>query len=273
MNPTQLQQAFGQLNQTIYQLFLQQTRTRQRVYAVEAAVRCRDAGRTPVHRPEFTSQFGEDCLLWDAFDGQLDGFFIECGAFDGYNYSVTYPLECVGWKGLLVEGIPERAQQCAARRTASRTVHAACTAPDAPPELTFKVVSDQYGGMLSYVAGNHEHHKLMTSQGRQIRDVKVPTTTMNALLDAHPGGPPARIDVAVIDVESHEIELLKGFDLWKWKPRLLLVEDESSNPRKDLTEYFAGQPYEWINSMQCSRVLVHKGEPELANRVRRIMSV
>jgi FkbM family methyltransferase len=272
MNPNQIQQAFGQLQQSIYQLFLQQTRLRQRVYAVEAAARCRDAGRAPALPMEFTSQFGEDCLIWDAFNGQLDGFFIEVGAFDGYGYSVTYPLEAAGWKGLLIEGIPERAEQCAKRRPHSRTVHAACTAPGAPAELTFKVVSDQYGGMLSYVAGNHDHHKLMTGQGRQIRDVKVPTTTMNTLLEGHPGGPPSKIDVASIDVESHEIELLKGFDLWKWKPRLLLIEDDAGKPRADITEYMQGQPYEWVGMMQCSRVLVHKGEPELAERVKRVLN-
>ncbi len=50
------------------------------VYAVEAAAKCRDAGRAAALPIEFTSQFGEDCLIWDAFQGKLEGFFIECGA-------------------------------------------------------------------------------------------------------------------------------------------------------------------------------------------------
>jgi hypothetical protein len=51
---------------------------------------------------EFRSQCGEDALIWDAFNGQLDGFYIEVGAFNGYDFSVTYALDCIGWNGLLI---------------------------------------------------------------------------------------------------------------------------------------------------------------------------
>ena len=68
-------------------------------------------------RLEFRSQFGEDALLWDFFAGQLDGFFIEVGAFDGYNYSVSYAFECIGWDGLLIEAHPDLAGKLARAKT------------------------------------------------------------------------------------------------------------------------------------------------------------
>ncbi len=127
--------------------------------------------------------------------------------------------------------------------------------------------------MLSFVEGAHEQQRFHPGQPKPpMRQVRVPTATMNSLLESHPGGPPAAIDVAVIDVEFHEIEFLKGFDLVKWKPRLIMIEDDTANPRQDLTAYFATQPYEWVGAIQDSRLLVHKDDPDLARRVRKLVS-
>src|SRR5690349_12929921 len=98
-------------------------RTRQRLFALEAESRLRWAGRSVRYPVEFTSQYGEDLMLWELFDGASDGFFIEAGAFDGYHYSVTYAFEAVGWNGLLVEAAPEPVERCARRRRYSKVHH------------------------------------------------------------------------------------------------------------------------------------------------------
>ena len=36
---------------------------------------------------------------------------------------------------------------------------------------------------------------------------------------------PAGFDFLSIDVEGHEIEVLRGFDIARWRPRLILLED------------------------------------------------
>src|SRR5438477_11707310 len=116
---------FQNLQQTVTFLYRRHLRTQQRVYKMETEALLAKLGRTPRMPIEFTSQFGEDLLAWDLFGGQVEGFFIEMGAFDGYHFSVTYGLEAVGWNGLLVEGIPAACRACAARRPHSRVVHAA----------------------------------------------------------------------------------------------------------------------------------------------------
>ena len=40
---------------------------------------------------------------------------------------------------------------------------------------------------------------------------------------------PMPIDFVSIDVEGHEVEVLSGFDLARWRPRLILVEDHVTN--------------------------------------------
>src|SRR5262249_49916735 len=44
--------------------------------------------------------------------------------------------------------------------------------------------------------------------------------------------------------ESHEIEVLDGFDLAYWRPRLLLVEDHVLNLR--LHRYLVSRNYKWV---------------------------
>ncbi len=53
--------------------------------------------------------------------------------------------------------------------------------------------------------------------------IEVPVRTLDEILEQV--GAPAPIDFVSIDVEGHEVEVLSGFDLARWRPRLVLVED------------------------------------------------
>lgn len=265
----QVGQQFQQIHGLLYGYYQLLIRQRRKIASLEARECLRTAGRTPRFSVEFTSQYGEDALIWDIFDGKLDGFFIEVGAFDGYNYAVTYGLEAIGWNGLLVEPIPQRYEQCKARRPHSRVVHGALSHPGHPPTLELSIVNDVFGGMLSFVAGAHEQQARMTQHGAQMTKVRVPVYTLNELLKDHTGP----IDVASIDVESYEIPVLQGFDLNRFKPRVLLIEDEAGAPRQDLTNYLSTIPYTWCGMLECNRVLVRNDEPVLLERAQRILTI
>ena len=43
---------------------------------------------------------------------------------------------------------------------------------------------------------------------------------------------PVQFDFLSIDVEGHELEVLSGFDLVRWRPRLILIEDHVGNLKK-----------------------------------------
>ena len=45
----------------------------------------------------------------------------------------------------------------------------------------------------------------------------------------HRGRAPVAFDFLSIDVEGHELEVLGGFDLARWRPRLVLLEDHVGN--------------------------------------------
>ena len=59
-------------------------------------------------------------------------------------------------------------------------------------------------------------------EGEQGNVVEV--TTLDALLEGHTGG----IDFVVLDLEGHELAALEGFDLERWRPSVLLVENNDA---------------------------------------------
>jgi FkbM family methyltransferase len=220
-------------------------------YANRATGALAAAGRTPTRPIEFRSQCGEDALIWDALSGQLDGFYIEVGAFDGMTLSATYALDCIGWQGLLIEPIPERYEQCVRNRPRARVVHAAVGAPGSPRTIEFNVTDDQWGGMLSSVGKGLGQPGAVAST----RVVEVPYRTMDELLEGHQG----EVDVAVLDVEGHELELLRGFDLGQWRPKVLFIEQSDNDA--PLIEYMKAQPYMMLMVQVHNRVYVRNDLP------------
>lgn len=214
---------------------------RRRACTAEALTRWHASGSAgTLPRPEATSQWGEDALLWDLFGAQETGFFIEAGAFDGYTFSATYLFECVGWSGLLVEPLPERAAQCRQRRPGSRVVEAALTRPGGTEPTTLTIVES--AEMLSYVGGTPIHARRLADEGAALstRQVPVEAVTLDQLLDGREGP----IDFCVLDVEGDELAVLEGFDLRRWQPRALLIEDNSAGADGSVRRYMRDREYE-----------------------------
>lgn len=240
--------------------------TRQRIAALEARLELTEAGRKPHFPVEFRSQFGEDLWIWDVLGRQTSGFFIEAGAFDGYAFSVTYALEAIGWTGLLVEPLPERKESCAARRPHSRVVHAALGPDGSQGTTRLTAVADQYGGMLSFTGSDTAHARQMAQNRHATTSVDVPLTSLNALLEQHSGP----IDAAVIDVEGMEVEVLKGFDLGRFRPRVLIIEDNSMGKDPGVERHMAGQDYTFAGWLAVNRLYIRKDEAHRLNVFRRV---
>ncbi len=260
-----MQQAMGELQRSLQYTNFRLAVVGQKIAALEAAEALRETGRKPRMPLEFRAQIGEDVLIWDMLGRQTEGFFIEVGAFDGYSFSVTYALEAIGWSGLLVEAIPERAAECRKRRPGSRVEHAAISRPGAGSTATFHVAADELGGMRSFLHTTAVNISSMDEAGVQRRPVTVPLTTMNDLLKSHSGP----IDAAVIDVEGGEVALLEGFDLKKYRPRLMLIEDAMMGRDPALAKYMSTQPYTQVGWLEFNRIYVHNEAKDIMQRNRR----
>ena len=266
MNPGQLTLAVQQLHAGLTSMNGVVMRLEKKICELDAAEKLRSAHKKPVYPIEFRSQFGEDTVLWNLLGGQLDGFFIEVGAFDGYSFAVTYGLECVGWKGLLIEAIPQRAAACKEKRRHSRVVNAALGKRGATGTAEFTVVEDHWGGMLSYLTADSAHKAAIAQNQQTSTKVAVPLTSMDALLEGHTG----TIDAAAIDVEGGELDLLDGFDLAKHRPRVLLLEDNGRQQESPLGRYMASKPYVQVGWVEVNRIYVRSDCQDILNRARGI---
>ncbi|MFQ5495580.1 MAG: FkbM family methyltransferase [Phycisphaerae bacterium] len=183
----------------------------------------------------FKAQFGEDRVLWEVFRQRRDGFFVEIGAYDGVTLSNTYFLERMGWHGVLVEPIPELAQRAAAARPRSRVVQAACSRRGSRGTATFTVT--QNVPVLSYLSADREHVDRCLREGAELVEIEVPLTTVDEILKESRGrsgagggpwvpGEGWRIDLVSIDTEGCELDVLDGMNLERFKPRVLVIEND-----------------------------------------------
>lgn len=167
----------------------------------------------------FYSQLGEDSILWALFKQQKSGYFLDIGALDGTRFSNTYIFELAGWRGICVEAHPVYIDLLKKNRPNSFVVHAAAGNIDKKSVRFFA----HRLGTLSTV--DHKMAKRLVKTFKRMfagyKQVNVPAITINSVLEKHPL---PSIDVVSIDTEGTEYEVLQGFDLKKYKPRVILVE-------------------------------------------------
>lgn len=184
----------------------------------------------------FYSQFGEDKILFEIFKRKTVGVCVEVGANNGVDDSTSLFFEKIGWKCILIEPNPVLCQMIHAARNAS---------------LYECAVSDRHGVATLYIAeGNERAHGVsmicevnaeeearnkIKSYGFTCRPVQVDTRTLDEILVEQ--NLSYGIDFVSIDVEGHELEVLRGFSIERWTPIVIIVEDNSNFEDPSIVNY------------------------------------
>ena len=98
---------------------------------------------------------------------------------------------------------------------------------------------------------------------------KIKTITLNSILEEHKI---RDIDYFNLDVEGHELDILKNFDIKNYKPRVISVEfidyqmkelefiNNNINRvlQSDLYRYFISNDYHFVNWSHADLIFVHK---------------
>jgi FkbM family methyltransferase len=175
----------------------------------------------PMTPPRLLSyaQNREDVLLARAFP-RPDGFYIDVGAADPAELSVTKWLYDFGWSGVNVEPQGYYFDRLAAARPRDVNLRVAVT--DSPGEVTFYEAPLHRG----FSTTDATVAETMRQKGIDLVESRVPAVTLAELCDRHANRP---IDFLKVDVEGCERAVLQSGDFQRHRPRVLVIEATEQN--------------------------------------------
>ncbi len=159
----------------------------------------------------------------DALIDRDGGFFVEAGGADGFTQSNTYYLERFrGWRGILVEPMPEMAAEARRNRPDARVFECALV----PLDFNASDLEMEFGDLFSTVRGLHGQDGKWVEGGlvlgwRDPRVERVPARALSGLLDE---AGVTDIELLSLDVEGYESHVLRGLDLARHAPAWILIE-------------------------------------------------
>lgn len=164
----------------------------------------------------------EDVILWRAIGHLSSGFYIDVGANDPVEHSVTKVFYDAGWHGINIEPLPMYKAAFAEQRP--RDINLTTAAGAINGELTLFDVPATRGWASPDTAVADLHR----AQGHFVAEMRVPQRTLNSICEEYVRG---EIHFLKIDVEGFEGEVLRGIDLTRWRPWVLVIEATIPNSR------------------------------------------
>jgi len=167
--------------------------------------------------PTYYSQFYEDYILGYVFKGQTRGFYVDVGANDPDDSSVTKYFYLAGWRGINIEPIPELVEKLNHSRPEDANVGVAIS--DTPGELTFYkgVKASGLSTLSPKIAASHR------ARGFEFTKIKIPVITLSAVLAEHAKTKP-EITFLNVDVEGFEKQVFSSLDFTRYHPRVIMAE-------------------------------------------------
>jgi len=175
------------------------------------------------------AQHGEDVVIQEFFPQGYKGVCIDVGAVDGINMSNSLHFEKNGWFCICCEANPDMYEDLKMNRL--EAVHGAIGAQDLL-EVEFNIVNlTAQGGNETAVSAVTIDERLLRQHEflqPQIRKINVPMYSLDTVLLKYPAV--QNIDFVSIDTEGTELEVLKGFDINHWQPKLFVIENNYNDP-------------------------------------------
>ena len=161
------------------------------------------------------TRYGLDLLLKHFFRDKKEGIYIDVGCFHPKLANNTYLLYKKGWRGINIDVDPHTIEIFNYLR---------------PRDYNKQIaVSDKSGEVDLYFyhdrsAINTLSKETFVSRGGKSLDIKkIKSETLNSIIENSPYQN-NKIDFLTIDVEGYEINVLKRFDINKYRPDIIVLE-------------------------------------------------
>ena len=160
---------------------------------------------------------GEDLILIDIFKNFSNGFYVDVGALHPINGSNTYHLYKKGWKGINFDLMIDNIKLFKIFRPRDISINVAVSSK---PGFVNSYIFDKGSGLNTLEKNWAEKWKKIIN--KNYLTIKIKKEKLNTLLKKY--NCPNNFDLLNIDVEGHEIEVIKGLDFRIYKPKIITIE-------------------------------------------------
>lgn len=181
---------------------------------------------------KYYSQVGEDILLKAIFENKNDGFYVDVGAHHPFRYSNTYLLYSKGWRGINIDARPDIIDFFNEKR--KRDINLSIGISDEKSKLTYYAFNDPGINTFSLEAAQKQ---LKNKDFFILSENKIDVIPLEEVLEKHLPQD-KQIDFMNIDCEGFDLKVLKSFDIKKYHPTVILIEDHGF----DLGSLHRGNP-------------------------------
>jgi FkbM family methyltransferase len=166
------------------------------------------------------AQSGEDMILNTIFNGIKKGIYVDVGANDPYLQSNTQYFYEMGWSGINIEPNGKLIKKLNKKRKRDLNIKALIS--DTGKELDYYYYESSFFNGCEYNAN---------IPSKFLYKEKIQSNSLTSLLLEYGF---TKIDFLSIDVEGHDLNVLKTLDLTRIKPKIILIESFSKDIFQDL---------------------------------------
>lgn len=208
--------------------------------------------RTRIKHP---AHLKEDLTIARLLGDIAKGFYIDIGAHDPYRNSNSHPFYELGWRGIDVEPTKYWADRLKQEHPANTVIEAAAGAYNGFIEFHVPDVEPMHWQIATTKPAWVEHHKLRVP-GEQWKTISVPQVTLNNVF----AQANREVDFISIDVEGAELEVIKGWSIEVYQPKVICIESEvtAETPRWHEWEPMLLPFYNFAHFDSCNRFYTRK---------------
>ena len=160
---------------------------------------------------KYYSQWGEDLFIQEYFKDKEKGFYVDIGCFHPIMYSNTCILFNKGWSGINIDLDFHTIDFFNFVRKRDENINIAISDTEGEKDLYFFHSRSAINSLS----------EIRKKEAKEIRKIK--TKTLNSVFE-NSKFKNEKINLISIDVEGHEIEVLKSINLEKYAPEMVVIE-------------------------------------------------
>ena len=196
-----------------------------------------------------------------------NGIYFEIGALDGFFHSPSYSLSAQkNWKGMMVDGNKKLLHLVKLYRPKDEVVHAACSSKEnslKADNCSFLNLGHSGEIYLSYDQIDTYSKNLLEEFGDVIVGNEIPLTTVTDLINTSKIIKNCTLDLMVIDVEGHEMEVLSGYDFDKINTSYFLIESRTSEEQRIINSFLSTHNYKCVGQTSNTDFMYKKHEKKI----------